>query len=93
MFGINELKMELFWNDIKYSKTDIKMDEITFKIVRNKGLLNKIESLNENGQDLLLIDFPAIKDFKVTALQTFIWWFVVETNNVELWIKDFDINF
>jgi len=72
-------------SDIKYEITDVEFDKVKFSI----------ES-DIDGQ--VIIDFPAFKDFEVSASQTIhAWWFpewlLNKETEVHLTIKDFDVDF
>jgi hypothetical protein len=45
------------------------------------------------GRQLIKVDFPAIKDWEITAFQKVINPIFESDSRVELYFKDFDINF
>jgi hypothetical protein len=82
-FGLGGTRIE--WSDINYEITDVEFDEVKFSI----------ES-DIDGQ--VVIDFPAFKDFELSASQAIhAWWFpewlLAKETEVHLSIKDLDIDF
>jgi hypothetical protein len=69
------------WQNIKYS--DARFDFRDIKLVLNNAL----------GAQMLKVDFPALKEWKIDALQTSNSWLLPESSYVELEFTDFDVNF
>lgn len=69
------------WEKIKYS--DARFDFKDVKLILN----------NAFGAQMLKVDFPALKEWKIDALQTSNSWILPDSSYVELEFTDFDVNF
>ena len=69
------------WTDITYSDIDLDVEDV------------KIELTEGYDFPLMKVDFPAIKDWEIDATQTVNTWILPSTSQVQLMIKDFDIDF
>ena len=75
------LTYKYHWQKIKYS--DARFDFRDVKLMFNSDL----------GDEMLKVDFPALKEWKIDALQTSNSWILPESSYVELEFTDFDVNF
>ena len=69
------------WTNIKYS--DARFDFRDVKLILNNGF---------GDIQMMKVDFPALKEWKIDALQTSNQWFLPKESYVELEFTDFDIN-
>jgi hypothetical protein len=75
------LTWKYHWTDIKY--TDANFDFRDVKLVLNRQF----------AEPMMKVDFPALREWKINALQTSNSWFLPESSYVELEFQDFDVDF
>ena len=80
-FGIDDFDTWIYWNDIKYTDTDVELDKVKFTM----------ESYEGHG--LFVLDFPAYKNLLIEAHQEVVHWLWGSESEVTISIKDFDVDF